>query len=164
MHDKCWVNWVMVAHPFYPSTQDTEECTSEFKVSLPYGGDSRTARTTQRKPVLYSPFSQKRSQLSTVKLSIWGQVLIGLVAFRDPRNNLFFCFWTLWKPPVLQTFHKSAQPDFIWLWCGTLSSVLSCPCYTVATCTFTIYLLQILWHICKVLRTIVENTYSGSCN
>jgi hypothetical protein len=43
----------MVAHTFNPSTQEAEAGRSlEFKASLVYRASSRTARATQRKPVL----------------------------------------------------------------------------------------------------------------
>ena len=40
----------MVAHAFEPSTQEAALC--EFKASLVYRASSRTARATQRNPVL----------------------------------------------------------------------------------------------------------------
>jgi hypothetical protein len=42
----------MVAHSFNPSTREAEAGEFEFKASLVYKVSSRTARATQRNPVL----------------------------------------------------------------------------------------------------------------
>jgi hypothetical protein len=41
-------SWALVAHTFNPSTQEEEAGGSEFKVSLVYRVNSKTARATQR--------------------------------------------------------------------------------------------------------------------
>jgi hypothetical protein len=48
-----YLSWVVVAQAFNPSTQEAEAGRSlEFKASLDYRVSSRTAKATQRNPVL----------------------------------------------------------------------------------------------------------------
>lgn len=42
----------MVVHAFKPGIQEAKQAVFEFKARLVYGASSRTARTTQRNPVL----------------------------------------------------------------------------------------------------------------
>lgn len=60
--------WAVVVHDFSPNTPEAEAGgTLKFEASLVYRASSRTARVTQRNPVLKTPPKQKQSNNKPTK-------------------------------------------------------------------------------------------------
>jgi hypothetical protein len=62
------LSWAVVAHAFYPSTWEAEAGEFEFEASLVYRVSSRTARATQRNPVLKNKTKQQQKDTTPAQL------------------------------------------------------------------------------------------------